>query len=115
MFLSIYDEYHKNDSVVLAKELNQEIESVVIVLNKRRKLQFDGFDDFWFPASVPKRYIAKNMRFHSEVIKFNDNGSVYDINIYAMYEGSDFRQELILVLQIFYREKKDHRVLFMWT
>ena len=55
------------------------------------------------------------MRFHSEVIKFNDNGSVYDINIYAMYEGSDFRQELILVLQIFYGEKKDHRVLFMWT
>ena len=46
MFLSIYDEYHKNDSVVLAKELNQEIESVVIVLNKQRKLQFDGFDDF---------------------------------------------------------------------
>ena len=46
MFLSINDEYHKNNSVVLAKELNQEIESVVIVLNKRRKLQFDGFVDF---------------------------------------------------------------------
>ena len=57
--------------------------------------------------------IGKNMRFHSEVIRFNDNGSVYDINIYAMYEGSDFRQELILVLQIFYGEKKDHRVL-LW-
>ena len=42
------------------------------------------------------------MKFHFEVINCSNAGSVYNVHIFAMYEGSDSHSNMALVLPKFY-------------
>ena len=101
MYLNINAEQRKNVSVLVVKDLIQYTESMVMDLKQRGQLQFDGFDVYlWLLFSGNKG--RKLMKFHFEVINSKDGGSVYNVHIYAMYEGSDCRKNMTLVLLIFF-------------
>ena len=83
------------------KDLVQYISSIVEDLEKQKKLQFENFDDnLWLLFSGSKG--GKHMKFHFEVINCSNAGSVYDVYIFTMYEGSDSHRNMALVLQKFY-------------
>ena len=64
-------------------------------LEKQKKLQFENFDDnLWLLFSGDKG--GKHMKFHFEVINCSNAGSVYNVHIFAMYEGSDSHSNIWL-------------------
>ena len=70
-------------------------------LKKQKKLQFENFDDNpWLVFSGDKG--GKHMKFHFEVINCINAGSVYNVHIFAMYEGSDSHSNMALVLPKFF-------------
>ena len=75
--------------------------SIVEDLEKQKKLQFENFDDnLWLFFSDDKG--GKYMKFHFEVINCSNTGSVYNVHIFAMYEGSDSHSNMALVLPKFF-------------
>ena len=78
----------------MVKDLNQYIESIVMDLEQRGKLLFDGFDDYlWLLLSGGKG--GKLMKFHFEVINSKDAGSVYKV---CKVSGSVFKVLIVVVL-----------------
>ena len=70
-------------------------------LENQKKLQFKNFDDnLWLLFSGDKG--AKHMKLHFELINCSNAGSVYDVHIFAMYEGSDSHSNMALFLPKFY-------------
>ena len=70
-------------------------------LEKQKKLQFENFDDnLWLLFSGDKG--GKHMKSHFEVINCSNAGSVYNVHIFAMYEGSDSHSNMALVPPKFY-------------
>ena len=70
-------------------------------LEKQKKLQFENVDDnLWLLFAGDKG--GKHMKFHFEVIDYSNAGSVYNVDIFAMYEGSDSHSNMALVLPKFY-------------
>ena len=64
------------------------------------KLQYDNFDaNIWLLFTDNKG--GKYMKFPFEIINCKDSGSVYNVHIFAMYEGADSRQNMAKVLQKF--------------
>ena len=87
--------------VIFVKVLIQYIVSIVEDLEKQKKLQFENFDDnLWLLFSGGKG--GKHMKFHFEVINCSNAGSVYNVHIFAMYEGSDSHSNMALVLPKFF-------------
>ena len=100
MYSNINVEQRKNVSVLVVKDSNQYIESIVMDLGQRGKLQFDGFHNYlWVLFSGDKG--GKLIKFLFEVINSKDAGSVY-VHIYAMYKSCDCHQNMILVLLKFF-------------
>ena len=88
-------------SVIFVKDLIQYISSIVEDLEKQKKLQFENFDDnLWLLFSGDKG--GKHMKFYFEVINCSNAGSVCNVHIFAMYEGSDSHSNITLVLPKFY-------------
>ena len=88
-------------AVIFVKDLIQYISSIVENLEKMKKLQFENFDDnTWLLFSGQKG--GKHMKFHFEVINCSNAGSVYNLHIFAMCEGSDAHSNMALVLPKFF-------------
>ena len=88
-------------TVIFVKDLIQYISSIVEDLEKQKKLQFENFDDnLWLLFSGDKG--GKHMKFHFEVINCSNASSVYNVHIFAMYEGSDSHSNMALVLPKFF-------------
>ena len=88
-------------TVIFVKDLIQYISSIVEDLEKQKKLQFENFDDnLWLFFSDDKG--GKHMKFHFEVISCSNAGSVYNVHIFAKYEGSDSHSNMALVLPKFF-------------
>ena len=88
-------------SVLFLKDLIQYISSIVEDLEKQKKLQFENFNDnLWLLISGDKG--GKHMKFYFEVINCMNAGSVYNVHVFAMYEGSDSHSNMALVLPKFF-------------
>ena len=88
MYLNMNAEQRNSVSVLVVKDLNRYIKSIVMDLEQGGELQFDSFNDYlWLLFSGNKGETL--MTLHFEVINSKDAGSVYNVHIYAMYEGSD--------------------------
>ena len=84
-------------SVIFVKDLVQYISSIVADLEKQKKLRFENFDDnLWLLFSGNKG--GKHMIFRFEVISCSNAGSVCNVFIFTMYEGSDSHSNMALVL-----------------
>ena len=84
-------------TVIFVKDLIQYISSIVEDLEKQKKLQFENFDDnVWLLFSGNKG--GKHIKFHFEVISCSNASSVYNVHIFAMYEGSGSRSNMAFVL-----------------
>ena len=84
-------------SILVVKDLHQYIESTVIDLEQRGKLHFDGFYDYlWLLFSGDKG--EKLVKVLFEAINSKNASSVYNVQIYAMYGGSDCRQNILVLL-----------------
>ena len=84
-------------TVIFVNDLIQYISSIVEDLEKQKKLQFENFDvNLWLLFSGDKG--GKHMKFPSEVISCSNAGSVYNVHIFAMYEGSNSHSNMALLL-----------------
>ena len=101
IYLNSMGEKSQFITVIFVKDLIQYISSIVEDLEKQKKLQFENFDDnLWLLFSDGKG--GKHMKFHFEVINCSNAGSVYNVHIFAMYEGSDSHSNMALVLPKFF-------------
>ena len=66
------------------------------------KLQYDNFDGNLCLLFAGGKG-GKHIEFHFEIINCKDFGSVYNVHIFAMYEGADYRQKMAKVLRKFSR------------
>ena len=84
-------------STLRVSNLDQYVSCIVEDLSKQEKLLSDGFDDYlWLLFSGDKG--GKHMKFHFEVIICEGSGCVYNVHIFAMYEGSDCHQNMARLL-----------------
>ena len=103
MYLNISADKSQQVSVMYVKDLKQYIHSIVKNLDLQGKLQYDNFDgNIWLLFAGDKG--GKHMKFHFEIINCKDSGSVYNVHIFAMYEGADSRQNMAKVLRKFSRD-----------
>ena len=103
MHLNISADKSQQVSVMYVKDLKQYIHSIVKNLDSQGKLQYDNFDDnLWLFFAGDKE--GKYMKFHFEIINCKDSGSVYNVHIFAMFEGADSRQNMAKVLRKFSRD-----------
>ena len=72
--------------------------SIVEDLEKQKKLQFENFDD-----NLRLRFSGgkggKHMKLHFEVINCSNAGSIYNVHIFAMYQGSDSHSNMAFLLR----------------
>ncbi|XP_065684005.1 uncharacterized protein LOC124813660 [Hydra vulgaris] len=85
-------------SVLMVKNLTTYIEEVFTNLYVRDHLNSDvGFgEEVWLLFAGDKG--GKYMKFHFEVVNSKSSGSVYDVHLFCMYQGSDCRENIALVL-----------------
>ena len=102
MYLNTTGEWPNLVSVLRVSDLNQYILDIVHGLKAQQKLQFDElFNGYiWLLFSGDRG--GKHMKFHFEVINSSDAGSVFNVHIIAMYEGSDCYQNMAQVLLPFH-------------
>ena len=101
IYLNSMGEKSQFITVIFVKDLIQYISSIVEDLEKQKKLQFENFDDnLWLLFSGDKG--GKHTKVHFEVINCSNAGSVYNVHIFAMYEGSDSHSNMVLVLPKFF-------------
>ena len=84
------------------KDLKQYIHPIVKNLDLQGKLQYNFDDNLWLLFAGDKG--RKHMKFHFEIISCKDSGSVYNVHIFAMYEGADSRQNMAKVLRMVLRD-----------
>ncbi|XP_065681211.1 uncharacterized protein LOC136094902 [Hydra vulgaris] len=84
--------------VLMVKNLITYIEEVFNSLHVRDHFNSDvGFcEEVWLLFAGDKG--GKYMKFHFEVVNSKSSGSVYDVHLFCMYEGSDCRENIALVL-----------------
>ena len=100
MHLNISADKSQQVLVMYVKDLKQYIHSIVKNLDLQGKLQYDNFDDnLWLSCAGDKG--GKHMKFHFEIINCKDSASVYNVPIFAMFEGANFRQNMAKVLRKF--------------
>ena len=97
IYLNSTGELSQFITVIFGKDLIQYISSIVEDLEIEKKLMFKNFDDnLWPPFSGGKG--GQHMKFHFEVINCSNAGSVHNVHIFAMYQGSDSHSNMALVL-----------------
>ncbi|XP_065678012.1 uncharacterized protein LOC136093059 [Hydra vulgaris] len=84
--------------VLMVKNLITYIEEVFNSLHVRDHFNSDvGFcEEVWLLFAGDKG--GKYMKFHFEVVNSKSSGSVYDVHLFCMYQGSDCRENIALVL-----------------
>ncbi|XP_065682194.1 uncharacterized protein LOC136095467 [Hydra vulgaris] len=84
--------------VLMVKNLITYIEEVFNSLHVRDHFNSDvGFcEEVWLFFAGDKG--GKYMKFHFEVVNSKSSGSVYDVHLFCMYQGSDCRENIALVL-----------------
>ncbi|XP_065682911.1 uncharacterized protein LOC136095939 isoform X2 [Hydra vulgaris] len=84
--------------VLMVKNLITYIEEVFNSLHVRDHFNSDvGFcEEVWLLFAGDKG--GKYMKFHFEVVNSKPSGSVYDVHLFCMYQGSDCRENIALVL-----------------
>ncbi|XP_065685093.1 uncharacterized protein LOC136097065 [Hydra vulgaris] len=84
--------------VLMVKNLITYIEEVFNSLHVRDHFNSEvGFcEEVWLLLAGDKG--GKYMKFHFEVVNSKSSGSVYDVHLFCMYQGSDCRENIALVL-----------------
>nr|XP_047135613.1 uncharacterized protein LOC124812718 [Hydra vulgaris] len=88
----IYPSANEALSVLMVKNLTTYIEEVFNNLYVRDHLNSDvGFgEEVWLLFASDKG--GKYMKFYFEVVNSKSSGSVYDVHLFCMYQGSDCRK-----------------------
>ena len=90
-------------SVMYVKDLQQYFGFIVKNLDLQGKLQHDNFNDnLWLLFTGDEK--GKHMKFHFDSINCKDSSSVYNVHIFATYEGADSCQYMAKVLRNFSRD-----------
>ena len=73
------------------------------------QLQCDNFDgNLWLLLTGNK--VRKHIKFHFQITNCKDSGSVYNVHIFATYEGADSQQNMANVPQKFPQDMENCRV-----
>ena len=103
MRLNISSDKSQQVSVMYVKDLKQYIDSIVKNLDLQGKLQYNNFDgNLWLLFTGDKE--EKHMKIYFEIINCKDSGSVYNVRIFAMYEGAGSHQNMVKVLRTFLQD-----------